>query len=470
MKKHILILTVLVLNTVIATATHLLGGNIAYKYVSSSKGKITYKVTISLYRDCKESDVPFDSIIKVGIYYNNVQKNLMRTERFTITRKSPLPTPCYTSLSKCIELGIYEKTLTLDSTSLGIYLSYVRCCRAKLMNVKNDASSLPSNGFTILGYIAPTKFKNTSPQFATHPFPFYRINIPSTDYLGAFDDDGDSLVYKIATPYQGATGGNSEPDPTNIMGNLESVSYVAGYNANKPLGSTGTVSIDSTTGMLTVVNSVTEAYAFCIEIKEYRNGELIGVHRRDYPLTFINLPPNPYPVKISLAKSYVYSGNKVSLCWNICPRSVPEYTIERREPSTGWTEIKTRELNNFYNDNIDFDKWYYYRIKAVINTVTVISNIDTVYASSSKTGSVAPLNHKIHIYPNPADYYLNLDHSNTQSYLIYDMNGRLLKSYSDAIVPVSKIDIHDLFPGLYVIYIKTETGWLVEKFAKIGDQ
>ena len=50
------------------------------------------------------------------------------------------------------------------------------------------------------------------------------------------------------------------------------------------------------------------------------------------------------------------------------------------------------------------------------------------------------------------------------------MNGRLLKSYSNATMPVSKIDIHDLFPGLYVIYIKTETGWLVEKFAKIGDQ
>lgn len=470
MKKHILFLIILALNTLIASATHLLGGNISYKHVSSSNGKSTYNVTVSLYRDCKNSDVVFDEIIKIGIYHDNVLKSIFRRESFTISRRVPFPVPCYSNLPICVELGIYEKTITLDSTDLGFYLSYIRCCRARLKNVKNDASGTPNNGFTILSYIPTSNYRNTSPEFATHPFPFHGVNIQSTDYLGAFDQDGDSLVYKIVAPYQGGapTGSGSEPDPAAIMENSAPVNYVSGYSANDPLGNTGNVTIDSSNGMLFLKNSIAESYAFCIEIEEFRAGKLIGIHRRDYPLLFINLPPSSNPVKISLAKASVYGGNKVQLNWNICPRSFPEYTIERSDKSTGWSEIKKRETNNFYNDSIDYDNWYYYRIKAIVNNVTIISNIDTVFASSIKLGNAKQLKQKTHLYPNPADNYLIFDNLNTFSYLIYDINGRLLKDYSNKTTPVSKIDIKDLNPGLYMIFIETENGWIKEKFVKLS--
>ena len=89
------------------------------------------------------------------------------------------------------------------------------------------------------------------------------------DY-GAYDPDGDSLSYQIVACKQ------------NIG---QSISYVSGYSAQQPLGSTWQVTIDSVTGLLHFKPLILSRYlsgALCIEVKEYRNGVCIGSINRDF--------------------------------------------------------------------------------------------------------------------------------------------------------------------------------------------
>lgn len=468
MKKQFFLLIALTLYAFGGGATHLLGGEISYQYISSSKGKITYQVSVSIYSDCLSGNVGLDPSIKIGIYYDNTMKNKLLSETFTLSRKSRLILPCYTSLNMCIELGIYEKTLVLDSTAKGCYLTYVRCCRSEIKNVKNTAPYSEDKGLTLLSYLSPTKFRNSSPGLSNHPLVYHAVDKSSVDYCGVFDRDGDSLVYKIVAPYKGAILSNSSPDPTSIMDSLLPVHYLDGFSAEDPLGDSGTTSLDSTNGILTLTCTMTEFYAFCIEIKEFRDGQLIGLHRRDYPLMFINFPSGSNPVKISLEKPSLFKGNKVSLYWDICPQSVRGFNIERREKSSAWSVIKKVEKTNFGSDSIDYDKWYYYRIQSMVDSANVISNVDSVFAKSAQLRSSDYTKHRIRLYPNPASHELVLEHSFTPHYHIFDINGRLLKTYHEVTNPVSSIDIQDLEPGLYYIYLETEVGWMREKFVKLG--
>jgi hypothetical protein len=72
------------------------------------------------------------------------------------------------------------------------------------------------------------------------------------------------------------------------------VNFSSGYSWNSPLpsGSTSTpASIDSATGEITFNSALAGSWATCIQVEEWRNGQLIGAVYRDLPL--VTLPCTP---------------------------------------------------------------------------------------------------------------------------------------------------------------------------------
>ena len=96
--------------------------------------------------------------------------------------------------------------------------------------------------------------------------------------LGAYDPDGDSLVYSLVNCLQ-APG--------------TSVTYNVGYSASQPLGPSWNVSLNSQSGDLTVTAAPGNIVVgvICIQVDEYRNGQLLGSITRDNLITVVSCPP-----------------------------------------------------------------------------------------------------------------------------------------------------------------------------------
>lgn len=463
MIKPIVFILLLTYFSVSAFATHILGATISYKYISSTTNDVTYRVTLDMYRDCRggvSSTVQFAPEINIGIYHNTANKVKYKTEKIKILSKRIVNiSGCY-SANFCVEQGFYEKIITFDKSSVGYYLVHEVCCRNELTNVKNNGG-IPENGYTFLCLIPPTSITNNSPVFNFLPTIVYGINKTNEDSWGANDTDGDSLVYTIATPYKGGNPSMVEWEPPAKMVDLVSVDYVSGYSFSKPFGSSGNISIDPVTGQFSFSNTTTGSYAYCVEIMEYRKGILIGRHRKDYPLIFINTPPeNGY--KINLLKPFIIDNKTVRLSWQVCPNTFPTYTIERKTKFGLFNKIGTTSRRDTTN-NISHSTWYFYRVKAMINSVEVISNIDSVYINPASIISNA--SNLISIYPNPVKDYLNIDYPSLTFCSIYDVTGRLLLESIEN-TSVTKLDIRLLNPGLYFIALKTEKGIITQRFIK----
>ena len=95
------------------------------------------------------------------------------------------------------------------------------------------------------------------------------------------DPDGDSLAYKLCTPYHGGSMVTPAPNPPSAPP-YTLVSYASGYSYLNPLPANPAIAIDPSTGLLTGTPTLIGQYVVGVCVEEYRNGVLIGTHRRDF--------------------------------------------------------------------------------------------------------------------------------------------------------------------------------------------
>ncbi|MFM9052040.1 MAG: PKD domain-containing protein, partial [Bacteroidota bacterium] len=90
---------------------------------------------------------------------------------------------------------------------------------------------------------------------------------------GAYDADGDSIVYELIPP-RGSAG--------------NPLTYFPGYSAQQPLASSPGMSFDTQTGDFCFTPQMMEVTVMAVLVKQYRNGVLIGTVERDIQVTVIN--------------------------------------------------------------------------------------------------------------------------------------------------------------------------------------
>ncbi|MEM6262559.1 MAG: T9SS type A sorting domain-containing protein [Bacteroidota bacterium] len=119
---------------------------------------------------------------------------------------------------------------------------------------------------------------NSSPVFVNDPAMYICAATSLELSQLAFDPDGDSLSYSLVACKSGAS--------TNV-------SYNTGFSPQQPMGPNWNVALDSVLGILRIDpigNSALVFSTLCIEVEEYRNGQLIGSVTRDMHITVVTCP------------------------------------------------------------------------------------------------------------------------------------------------------------------------------------
>jgi gliding motility-associated-like protein len=263
-------------------ATHIVGGEVGYL----SLGNDRYEIIVRVYRDCAPKTEPFDPVASVGIFDRSGL--LLQDVRIDATSAIPLDNnldACILAQTKvCVETMTYKATVSLPFRTGGYQIVYQRCCRNA--TIKNIVSPLETGAtYDIWLTEAAMRRRNNSATFRRWPDIYICNNRPLDFDHSAFDIDGDSLVYRLCTPLQGATFANPRPQPPNFPPYDTLIWVKPLYNLYNMLGTVGQpLRISSTSGLLTARPGILGQFVVGICVDEYdRNTkQLISSTRRDF--------------------------------------------------------------------------------------------------------------------------------------------------------------------------------------------
>lgn len=272
-----------------ATGTHLVGGEIFYDHLGNNE----YRITLIVYRDCgptNSNNTQFDNLAPIAVYNNG---NLVTS--FNVQKSPSVLVPLNTSNpclvappSACVEEARYISTIILPPISGGYDIAYQRCCRnPSTQNILNPNSQ----GSTYLTHIPgpSNQAVNSAPRFLNYPPTVLCANNAFNFDHSATDPDGDSLVYELCTPFAGASAQN--PAPTAGPPPYSNVVWANGYTVNYQIQGSPSLSIDSQTGELSGYPTLQGIFTFGISVKEYRDGILLNESRRDFQFWVTNCDP-----------------------------------------------------------------------------------------------------------------------------------------------------------------------------------
>ncbi len=294
-RRCVLVILILFGLKVSAFASHIVGGEFellhkdGYNYqlnlilyfdlVNGSPGALDNLVTVYIYRKSDNRfmrQVTMPLMVRENVPYSNVacSEDFLRTARLLYTVPITLPPEEYGDPS-------------------GYYVAFERCCRNYLID--NIYSDIPGAGISAgqTFYMEfPPVVKNGQPFVNSTP----RLFPPLRDYgcvdkfyyvdFSGVDDDGDSLVYSMVTPYSTFNTIDPVPNPPN-PGPYPEVQWKNGFSLSNIMQGDPDLQI-SKKGLLTVTPKKTGLFVFAVQCEEYRDGKKIGQMRRDFQMLVVD--------------------------------------------------------------------------------------------------------------------------------------------------------------------------------------
>ncbi|OLY93600.1 gliding motility-associated C-terminal domain-containing protein [Cnuella takakiae] len=273
-------------------ASHIVGGEMIYRYKGPGAAPNTsqYTITLRLFRDelCPPPCAPMPNEVLIGIFDNDEGSQYLATEvrRTSVDRANTGQPPlCVVNPPTLLyNIAEYTQTFELPNNAKGYTAAYQTCCRVSpLTNVFSTGAPNSGTGSTYSCNIPGsdaigTKFNN-SPEFTKAVSPICEGKPFTMDFSVQDPDEGDSIVYTFCEAHDGGRALSSapiNPDPPPY----KSVPYISGFSAGSPMGSA--VTINESTGIITGVAPQLGRYVVCVCAYEYRNGQLISIHRKDF--------------------------------------------------------------------------------------------------------------------------------------------------------------------------------------------
>ncbi|QNH60547.1 gliding motility-associated C-terminal domain-containing protein [Hymenobacter sediminicola] len=282
-----------------ARATHIVGGEMDLLYLQGN----TYQITLNLYFDALNGNPgALDNDMTVSIFEKGSNRRMQNlTLPLTSNTLVNYTNPACSSPSLVTRRIVYAARVDLSANiytnAAGYYAAVERCCR------NNGISNivLPADAGQTFYLEFPPVVRNGQPFRDSTP----RIFPPLSDYaclgelfyydFGGVDTDGDSLVYELATPFNGySTTGVPKPTEARPQPYPE-VRWGTGLSVQNQIPGTPTLSINSATGRLEVRPTNVGLFVFGIKCSEFRDGNKIGETRRDFQLKVIACPRNTAP-------------------------------------------------------------------------------------------------------------------------------------------------------------------------------
>ncbi|MBL0102641.1 MAG: SprB repeat-containing protein [Bacteroidetes bacterium] len=296
-------------------ATHISGADLTYRWISGN----TYELTLELYRDCSGVAAPNN----VTINYSSISCGVNST--VTISRVpgtgNEISMTCSTAVTTCqggsypgFQKYEYRGNVTLPNRCADWIFGYSICCRncaiTTLQYTPANCTGVPATYIeATLNNLVVTN--NSAPIFTNIPVLFFCIGQTFHFNHGAYDSDGDSLVYTWVTPRSAAG--------TNVV-------FKPGYSVSSPISSSPAITLDNS-GDITITPTALEVGVMAILVKEYRNGVLVGSVIRDMEVWTQNCS-NIIPTS---------SGVNGSSTFDIvaCPGKPITFNINSNDPNSG---------------------------------------------------------------------------------------------------------------------------------------
>jgi gliding motility-associated-like protein len=287
--KRLLPFILILFNGTLLRGTHIIGGELYYDCLGNNQ----YKITLKVYRDCFNGQAPFDNPANITVWNGN--GGFVQNISIPFPGSTNVPfiagNPCFQApATVCVEEAVYTTIVTLPASPSGYVLAYQRCCRN---NTIVNLVSPQSTGATYTETIPPSgpNVCNNSPRFNNFPPIALCIGDNLVFDHSATDPDGDSLVYELCATYAGGSPSDPMPIPTSPPP-FDEIIFQNPYSINNPIASNPPISINSQTGVLNVSPTQLGQYVVGVCVKEYRNGVLIGTHRRDFQFNVVNCTVN----------------------------------------------------------------------------------------------------------------------------------------------------------------------------------
>ncbi len=265
-----------------ASATHIIGGELFYSYLGNDE----YEITLKIYRDCGPNNTNgtgFDASAEVAAYTPGgaYVASMFFSPTTIVQVPVVLNDPCLTPPSTiCVEEATYISTMFLASGTGGYVLSYQRCCRSP--NITNLFDPM-SQGLTCTVNVSDPAVSgnNSSPRFASYPPIALCMGQAMSFDHAATDPDGDLLVYDLAAPYVGGDQFNPLPSPP-AGPPFATVTWANTYSVNNMIDATPPLAIDPGTGTITLTPTQIGSYVVGVRVKEFRNGVQLSEVIRDF--------------------------------------------------------------------------------------------------------------------------------------------------------------------------------------------
>ena len=288
MKRFLLVIITFFLLSASSQAAHIKGGFFTYEYLGAGSGtNLRYRITLTVYMICNPSPGQLSNPINFSIF-NARTNTFIQDVSVSITNQYNLnkvyDEPCITGN----ETGCYYTIVVYDLASIelpsspdGYTIAYQRCCRiAGIQNISNSGTVGNTFTSTIPGTLAGPGFQtNSSPIFLVNDTAIVCINSYFQYSFQASDINGDSLVYEFCDGFEGASQGTPSP-ATAASPPYTAIPYQSPYSGTSPMGSG--VTINRLTGLISGVSpNLTGEFVVCVCVKEFRNGVLVGISRKE---------------------------------------------------------------------------------------------------------------------------------------------------------------------------------------------
>jgi gliding motility-associated-like protein len=308
MMRKIYIFFILLMLTINPNAysSHIYGGELLYQHISGN----TYRIVLYLYGDCGTPSTGLlaelnTSTPQIQVYdeETNAQEAMIylpidaANSNVEVTPVCPAEanqTMCVNASGTLpgIKRYIYQDTITLSHTStnwrftftgvLGIVVSGPNTTYKQAGRTESITNLIFNNLSTQIMYLVARLNNdagpNSSPVYNTVPTPFYCINVQQQYNQGATDPNGDSLAFNMAS----------------ALTDGAPVLYQSPYTPLLPM-STSNFVFDNINGQMLFTPNLIQKSLIVNEVREYKNGVLVGSSMREMTFIILNNCQNQAP-------------------------------------------------------------------------------------------------------------------------------------------------------------------------------
>jgi len=419
-------------------ADHYLGANISYK----SLGNRTFEVTVTAYQD---EDHPASDKDAITVFWGDNTSSLV--SRINGSGNGVLINP---DIRKSVFVGTHQYT---SDGNFKIYVSE-SYRHASILNIAGGQSATTKLYVDAIVpvYSDPNICANNSVQYQLDPIFYANKILEYSANVGAFDPDGDSLVFELGES-RGANG-------------------IRANNYFLPSGA----AINAATGTLTWNAATTGDYSFCILVHEFRGGKKIGITSSDFLVkSATNFSVNPVftgadvhhlnagdALHYAAEIDYPSASNLSYTFWNSTFGGVAQKQL------VGATTVKdTIDWATTIGDGKNGTYVFVHRIQNSTGGKILIKDFAVavhVYGDLPLNCTVPDISEVVDVAPEIFDFsvsptifeesvWINVGTLEGAEIYLYDIQGKLMEKYSDFTQKTVQLDLSSLASAMYVLVL-----------------